>query len=147
VVFNEYTLPFVRHLRSKFHIDVDWVELSLLDQFEAVAVGKGRCSVLQTSTFHDGLVQCTVLFEEKKKLVVPADHRLCDRDLNRSGGACARDIADIADNHQLGAWRRSIFLSTPLWRPIARGPVVTTIRECLAVAEIRRGRGHRWRAP
>jgi Bacterial regulatory helix-turn-helix protein, lysR family len=36
----EYTLPFVRHLRSKFHIDVDWVELSLLDQFEAVAVGK-----------------------------------------------------------------------------------------------------------
>src|ERR1700688_1876347 len=37
----ELTLPFVRHLKSKFLIDVEWVELSLLDQFEAVAVGKG----------------------------------------------------------------------------------------------------------
>ena len=36
----ELTLPFVRHLRSKFHIDVEWVELSLLDQFEAIAAGK-----------------------------------------------------------------------------------------------------------
>jgi hypothetical protein len=26
----EYTLPFVRHLKSKFHIDVEWVELSVL---------------------------------------------------------------------------------------------------------------------
>jgi hypothetical protein len=34
------TLPFVRHLRSKFHIDVERVELSLLDQFEVIAAGK-----------------------------------------------------------------------------------------------------------
>jgi hypothetical protein len=47
----ELTLPFVRHLRSKFHIDVEWVELSLLDQFEAVAVGKVDGGDLQTSAF------------------------------------------------------------------------------------------------
>ncbi len=46
----EYTLPFVRHLRSKFHIDVEWVELSILDQFEAVAVGKVDAAFLQTLT-------------------------------------------------------------------------------------------------
>ena len=28
----ELTLPFVRHLKSKFRIDVEWVELSVLDQ-------------------------------------------------------------------------------------------------------------------
>src|SRR6202789_1617123 len=72
----ELTLPFVRHLRNKFHIDVEWVELSLLDQFEAVAVGKVDAAICRLPLSHDGLVQCTVLLEEKKKLVVPADHRL-----------------------------------------------------------------------
>ena len=47
----ELTLPFVRHLKSKFQIDVEWVELSVLDQFAAVAVGKVDAVVLQTSTF------------------------------------------------------------------------------------------------
>jgi LysR family transcriptional regulator, benzoate and cis,cis-muconate-responsive activator of ben and cat genes len=36
----ELTLPFVRHLRSKFQIDVEWVELSIVEQFEAVASRK-----------------------------------------------------------------------------------------------------------
>src|ERR1700686_645924 len=36
----EMTLPFVRHLKTRFHLDVEWVELSVLDQFAAVAVGK-----------------------------------------------------------------------------------------------------------
>jgi DNA-binding transcriptional LysR family regulator len=77
----EYTLPFVRHLRSKFHIDVDWVELSLLDQFEAVALGKVDAAFCRLPLSHDGLVLCTVLFEDKKMLVVPAGHRLSNRDL------------------------------------------------------------------
>jgi hypothetical protein len=66
------TLPFVRHLRSKFHIDVEWVELSLLDQVEAIAAGKVDAALCRLPLTHDGLVQCTVLLEEKKKLVVPA---------------------------------------------------------------------------
>jgi LysR family transcriptional regulator, benzoate and cis,cis-muconate-responsive activator of ben and cat genes len=80
----ELTLPFVRHLRSKFHIDVEWVELSLLDQFEAVAVGNVDAAFCRLPLSHDGLVQCTVLLEEKKKLVVPADHRLSDREVTPS---------------------------------------------------------------
>jgi DNA-binding transcriptional LysR family regulator len=132
----EYTLPLVRHLRSKFHIDVDWVELSLLDQFEAVALGKVDAAFCRLPLSHDGLVQCTILFEEKKKLVVPADHRLCDRDLIDPEELAHETLPTLPDNHQLGAWAAIHFPDhTPSGRPIARGPVVTTVRECLAVVE------------
>ena len=78
----ELTLPFVRHLKSKFHIDVEWVELSVVDQFEAVAAGKVDAAFCRLPLSHDGLVQCAVLFEDKRKLVVPADHRLADREFD-----------------------------------------------------------------
>ena len=100
----ELTLPFVRHLRNKFHIDVEWVELSLLDQFEAVAVGKVDAAICRLPLSHDGLVQCTVLLEEKKKLVVPADHRLADRDLIDPEELALETLPTLPDNHQLGAW-------------------------------------------
>jgi len=132
----ELTLPFVRHLRSKFHIDVEWVELSLLDQFEAVAVGKVDAAICRLPLSHDGLVQCTVLLEEKKKLVVPAGHRLSDRELIDPEELARETLPTLPDNHQLGAWAAIHFPDhTPSGRPIARGPVVTTIRECLAVVE------------
>jgi DNA-binding transcriptional LysR family regulator len=132
----EYTLPFVRHLRSKFRIDADWVELSLLDQFEAVALGKVDAAFCGLPISHDGLEQCAILFEEKKKLVVPADHRLCDRDWIDLEELALETLPTLPDNHQLGAWAAIHFPDhTPSGRPIARGPVVTTIRECLAVVE------------
>jgi DNA-binding transcriptional LysR family regulator len=132
----ELTLPFVRHLRNKFHIDVEWVELSLLDQFEAVAVGKVDAAICRLPLSHDGLVQCTVLLEEKKKLVVPAGHRLSDRELIDPEELALETLPTLPDNHQLGAWAAIHFPDhTPSGRPIARGPVVTTIRECLAVVE------------
>src|SRR5258705_8870582 len=132
----ELTLPFVRHLRSKFHIDVEWVELSLLDQFEAVAVGKVDAAICRLPLSHDGLVQCTVLLEEKKKLVVPADHRLADRDLIDPEELALETLPTLPDNHQLGPWTAFHFPDhTPSGRPIARGPVITTVREILAVVK------------
>jgi len=126
------TLPFVRHLRSKFHIDVEWVELSLLDQFEAIAAGKVDAAFCRLPLSHDGLVQCTVLLEEKKKLVVPADHRLSNRDWIDPEELAFETLPTLPDNHNLGAWAAIHFPDhTPSGRPIARGPVVTTIRESL----------------
>jgi DNA-binding transcriptional LysR family regulator len=115
----ELTLPFVRRLKQAFNIDIDWVELSLLDQFEAVAQGKVDAAICRLPLSHDGLVQCAVLLQEKKKLVVPVYHRLADRVM-----IDPEELAlETLPNH------------TPSGRPIARGPVVTTIRECLAVVE------------
>jgi LysR family transcriptional regulator, benzoate and cis,cis-muconate-responsive activator of ben and cat genes len=112
------------------------VELSLLDQFEAIAVGKVDAAFCRLPLSHDGLVQCTVLLEEKKKLVVPADHRLSNRDWIDPEELALETIPTLPDNHHLGAWAAIHFPDhTPSGRPIARGPVVTTIRESLAAVE------------
>ncbi|MDB5482477.1 MAG: LysR family transcriptional regulator [Caulobacteraceae bacterium] len=132
----ELTLPFVRHLKSKFHIDVEWVELSILDQFEAVASGKVDAAFCRLPLSHDGLVQCAILFEDKRKLMVPADHRLAHRSLIDPEELAFETMPTLPDNHQLGAFAAVHFPDhTPAGRPIARGPVVTTVRECLAVVE------------
>ena len=67
-------------------------------------------------------------------LVVPAGHRLANRDRIDPEELALETLPTLPDNHQLGAWAAVHFPDhTPSGRPIARGPVVTTIRECLAV--------------
>jgi DNA-binding transcriptional LysR family regulator len=132
----ELTLPFVRHLKSKFQIDVEWVELSILDQFEAVASGKVDAAFCRLPLSHDGLVQCAVLFEDKRKLMVPADHRLANRRVIDPEELALETMPSLPDNHQLEAFAAVHFPDhTPSGRPIGRGPIVTTVRECLAVVE------------
>lgn len=132
----ELTLPFVRHLKSKFYIDVEWVELSILDQFEAIASGKVDAAFCRLPLSHDGLVQSVVLFEDKRKLIVPANHRLADRGVIDPEELALETMPTLPDNHQLGAFAAVHFPDhTPSGRPIARGPVITTVRECLAVVE------------
>ncbi len=132
----ELTLPFVRHLKDKFQIDVEWVELSLLDQFEAVAAGLVDAAFCRLPLSHDGLVQCAVLFEDKRKLIVPADHRLAGESLVDPEELAFETFPTLPDNHQLGAWAAVHFPDhTPAGLPIAHGPVVRTVRECFAVVE------------
>jgi DNA-binding transcriptional LysR family regulator len=132
----DLTLPFIRHLKSKFQIDVDWVELSLLDQFEAVAAGKVDAAFCRLPLSHDGLVQCAVLFENKRKLIVSTDHRLANRELIDPEELAVEKLPTLPDNHQLGPWTAFHFPDhTPSGRSIARGPVVETVRELLAVVK------------
>ncbi|SDI21778.1 MULTISPECIES: LysR family transcriptional regulator [Bradyrhizobium] len=132
----DLTLPFIRHLKSKFQIDVDWVELSLLDQFEAVAAGKVDAAFCRLPLSHDGLVQCVVLFENKRKLIVSTDHRLANRDLVDPEELALETLPTLPDNHQLGPWTAFHFPDhTPSGRPIDRGPVVETVREMFAVVK------------
>jgi len=68
--------------------------------------------------------------------VVPADHRLSNRDWIDPEELALETIPTLPDNHHLGAWAAIHFPDhTPSGRPIARGPVVTTIRESLAAVE------------
>ena len=132
----EFTLPFVRQLKGQFNLDVDWVELTLLDQFEAVAAGKVDAAFCRLPVPHDGLVQSALLFEDKRKLVVPANHRLADETRVDPEELALETLPTLPDDHQLGAWAVTHFPGhTPSGLPIARGPVVTTVRECLAVVE------------
>jgi len=132
----ELTLPFVRQLKSKFNLDVDWVELTPLDQFEAVASGKVDAGFCRLPISRDGLVQSSILFEDQRKLVVPVDHRLANETLVDPEELAHETIPTLPDDHQIGAWAAIHFPEhTPAGLPIARGPVVTTVRECLAVVE------------
>ena len=132
----ELTLPFVRHLKGKFGIDVEWVELSLLDQFEAVARGEVDAAFCRMPLSHDGLVQCAVVFEDKRKLIVPTGHRLASRALVDPEELALETLPTLPDDHQLGAWAAVHFPDhTPSGRPITRGPVAATVRECLAIVE------------
>jgi DNA-binding transcriptional LysR family regulator len=132
----ELTLPFVRQLKSKFNLDVDWVELTVPDQFEAVAAGKVDAAFCRLPLSRDGLVQSVILFEDKRKLVVPVDHRLADKTLIDPEELAHETIPTLPDEHQMGVWAAIHFPDhTPSGLPIARGPVVTTPRECLAVVE------------
>jgi DNA-binding transcriptional LysR family regulator len=112
------------------------VELSVLDQFAAVAMGKVDAAFCRLPLSHDRLVQCAVLFEDKRKLVVPAGHRLVGRSLIDPEDLALETLPTLPDDHQLGAWAATHFPDhTPSGRPIAKGPVVGTVRECLAVVE------------
>ncbi len=132
----ELTLPFVRQLKSKFNLDVDWVELTPLDQFEAVASGKVDAAFCRLPLSRDGLVPSVILFEDTRKLVVPVDHRLADKTLVDPEELAHEILPTLPDEHQIGAWAAIHFPDhTPSGLSIARGPVVTTPRECLAVVE------------
>ena len=132
----EFTLPFVRYLKSKFLIDVEWVELSIVEQFEAVASRKVDAAFCRLPLSHDGVVQCAVLFEDKRKLVVPANHRLARVNRVDPEELASEVLPTLPDDHQLGAWGAYHFPDhTPAGRPIRKGPVVTTVRECLAAVE------------
>ncbi len=132
----ELTLPFVRQLKSKFNLDVDWVELTPVEQFEAVASGKVDAAFCRLPLSRDGLVQSVILFEDSRKLVVPVGHRLADETLIDPEELAHEIVPTLPDDHQIGAWAAIHFPDhTPAGLPIARGPVVTTPRECLAVVE------------
>ena len=90
------------------------LELSLLDQFEALAVGKVDAAICRLPLSHDGLVQCTVLLEEKKKLVVPAGHRLSDRELIDPEELALETCRHCPTIINWERGQRSISLTTPL---------------------------------
>ena len=130
----DLTLPFIRRLRSKYSIDVDWVELSLTDQFEAISTGRVDAGFCRLPLSHDGLVQSVVLFASKRKLIVSTDHRLANRDVIDPEELALEAFPTLSDRHHLGPWAAFHFPDhTPSGRPIARGPVVETVREMLAV--------------
>src|SRR6204780_4422626 len=62
--------------------------------------------------------------------------QLSDIDLIEPEELAFETLPTLPDNHHLGAWAAVHFPDhTPSGRPIARGPIVTTIRESLAVVE------------
>jgi DNA-binding transcriptional LysR family regulator len=132
----ELTLPFVARLKTRYGIGVEWVELSLLDQFDAVANGTVDVAFCRLPLARDGLVQGAVMLSDPRKLAVPINHRLAAHELIDPEELANEAVPRLPTGHQLGPWAATHFPSfTPAGKAIKPGPTVRTVRECLAVVE------------
>jgi DNA-binding transcriptional LysR family regulator len=130
-------MPFLARLKALVpRLDVEWVELTIVDQFQAVADGRVDAAVCRLPLGHDELVAGSELFLDRRKLVVPSTHRLAD-----AGTVDPEELADevlpvVPADQQLSPWTAFHFPRlTPKGHPIGRGPVVRTVRECMAAVE------------
>jgi DNA-binding transcriptional LysR family regulator len=133
----ELTLPLLAKVKESLPgVTVEWVELSIVDQFQAIADARVDAAFCRLPLGHDDLVAGDQLLVDPRKLIVPAGHRLED-----SGCVDPDELADetlpavIEDRHMV-PWTTFHFPPfTPQGRPIRRGPTVRTVRECLTAVE------------
>lgn len=129
----ELTLPLMARVKEMMRgVTLEWVELTLEDQFQAVAERQVDAAFCRLPLGHDDLVAGHPVIEDGRKLIVPAGHRL--------EGSVLVDPEELAHEAipsvPAGPWAAYHFPRfTPRGRPIRRGPVARTVRECLAAVE------------
>jgi DNA-binding transcriptional LysR family regulator len=133
----ELTLPLMAKVKEVLHgVTIEWVELTLTDQFQAVADGRVDAAFLRLPLGHDDVVAGDSLLVDGRKLVVPVGHRLEHNDLVDPEELAQEALPSVPDDPQAMPWTVFHFPRfTPHGRPIGRGPVVRTVRECLAAVE------------
>jgi LysR family transcriptional regulator, benzoate and cis,cis-muconate-responsive activator of ben and cat genes len=135
----ELTLPLMAKAKEVLHdVTIEWVELTIVDQFNAVADGRVDAAFCRLPLGHDEVVASDTLLVDQRKLVVPAGHRLEGSVLVDPEELADEALPSVPQDPQIIPFARFHFPRfTPQGRPIRRGPVVRTIRECLAAVETR----------
>jgi DNA-binding transcriptional LysR family regulator len=133
----ELTLPLMAKVKEVLPgVTLDWVELTLIDQFQAVADGRVDAAFCRLPLGHDDVVAGGSLLVDSRKLVVPIGHRLERSDLIDPEELAYETLPSVPDDPQTMPWTAFHFPRfTPHGHPIGRGPVVRTVRECLAAVE------------
>jgi DNA-binding transcriptional LysR family regulator len=133
----ELTLPLMAKLKEALHdVTVEWVELTIVDQFQAVSDGRVDAAFCRLPLGHDDLVAGDNLLMDRRKLVVPAGHRLEGSLLVDPEELGEEILPYVPEDPQILPWTAfHVPRFTPSGRPIQRGPVVRTVRECLAAVE------------
>ena len=133
----ELTLPFMAMVKELLHgVTLEWVELTIVDQFQAVADGRVDVAFCRLPIGHDDVVAGDDLLVDRRRLIVPAGHRLENRVLVDPEELAYETLPSVHEDPQLIPWATFHFPRfTPSGRAIRRGPVVRTVRECLAAVE------------
>jgi DNA-binding transcriptional LysR family regulator len=133
----ELMLPLMAKLKElRRGLTLEWVELTIVDQFQAVADGRVDAAVCRLPLGHDDLVAGRDLLVDSRKLIVPAGHRLEDSLLVDPEELADETLPSIPPDVQLLPWTEFHFPRfTPSGRAIRRGPTVRTVRECLSAVE------------
>ncbi|WP_186111021.1 LysR family transcriptional regulator [Burkholderia gladioli] len=133
--------PLVAEFGSCFPgIELEFVELSFLDHFLAVARGEVDVAICRLPLGAPGLMHGPVLMEDRRMLCVPNDHPLARRE-RVSGEALAgeplvRMVPGVASEEWLDFHLPRF---TPRGAPIGDGPVIRTLREAMAAVAAHQG--------
>lgn len=133
----ELTLPLMAKVRQRLPgVTVEWVEITIVDQFRAVVDGRVDVAFCRLPVGHDDVVAGGSLLLDRRKLIVPAGHRLEGRVLVDPEELAHETLPSIPEDPQLIPWTIFHFPQfTPGGRAIRRGAIVRTVRECLASVE------------
>jgi LysR family transcriptional regulator, benzoate and cis,cis-muconate-responsive activator of ben and cat genes len=117
-------------------VTLEWVELTIVDQFRAVVDGRVDVAFCRLPVGHDDLIAGASLLVGGRKLIVPTGHRLEDRVLVDPEELAQETLPSVPEDPQLAPWTAFHFPRfTPSGRVIRRGPIARTVRECLAAVE------------
>lgn len=133
----ELTLPLLAKVKELLPgVTLEWVELTLVEQFQAVADGRVDVAFCRLPLGHDDLIAGDNLLVDRRKLVVPVGHRLEGSDLVDPEELAHEALPSVPEDSHIAPWMAFHFPRvTPSGRAIRRGPVVRTVRECLAAVE------------
>jgi DNA-binding transcriptional LysR family regulator len=133
----ELMLPLMAKLKDMHRgLTLEWVELTIVDQFQAIADGRVDAAFCRLPVGHGDLIAGRDLLVDRRKLIVPAGHRLEDSLLVDPEELAHEALPHIPEDPQLAPWTEFHFPRfTPSGRPIRRGPTVRTVRECLSAVE------------
>lgn len=138
--FYEFTAPLVAEFgRMRPEINLQLVELTYIDQIEAVRGGDVDISLVRLPVGLPELRRGAILFQDQRMLAVPTGHRLAGRELVDPEELRNERMVQLPEGAAPPAWLAYHFpKTTPSGARIEAGPVIHTVREGLA--EVAAGR-------
>jgi LysR family transcriptional regulator, benzoate and cis,cis-muconate-responsive activator of ben and cat genes len=121
-------------------IELEFVELSLVDHFSAVARGDVDVAFCRLPLGTSGLAHGPIIMEDRRMLCLPNDHPLADREFVDSEALAGERLVRMVPDAVGQEWQDfHLPRYTPAGTPIAEGPVVRTLREAMAVVAGKQG--------
>ncbi|MBR7652220.1 LysR family transcriptional regulator [Brucella oryzae] len=139
--FYELHSPLVMEFAEQHpDIELEFVELSYLNQFSAIADGTVDTGFCRLPLGIDSLQHGPVVMRDQRMLCVPDGHPFTRFSLLNPEYLAEETLVRITPGSVTEEWDNFHFPKhTPYGKPIAQGPVVRTIREAIAAVASRQG--------
>ena len=126
--------PLVAEFTALFpSVELDFVELSFVDHFSAVAYGSVDVAFCRLPLGAPGLTHGPMLMEDRRMLCVPNDHPLASREFVDGEALAGERLVKMVPGAVSQEWRDfHLPHRTPAGAPIGEGPAVRTLREAMA---------------
>jgi LysR family transcriptional regulator, benzoate and cis,cis-muconate-responsive activator of ben and cat genes len=133
--FYEFTAPLLAEFeRLRSDVKMTLVELTYIDQIEAVRNGNVDVALVRLPVGLPELRRGAILFQDQRMLAIPSGHRLSDSALVDPEELRHERMVRLPPGIAPPAWLAYHFPpATPAGAPIAEGPTIHTVREGLSV--------------